>query len=197
MPLLFWFHDILILNVQYRNIALKKKKNSSSSSKSFLSLAIFLILIIFASVIYFTYQPESEYANLPDFIFDIFVSEVSDPSSICAVIDPADIYHNGDFGDDIRNQVSETISVRLDSFEITDTLHISMRDTIRQYLDNDGNIVGSHGGHITVCFATGGLSSGIHSASMFFQDTQEISHIFLWQFEINRHGEITLFIEKS
>jgi len=159
------------------------------------------ILLLFLLIVFGGCQNQSDdsYITLPEFISSVFVMDNDSGQHICVVIDQSKVWETGNNGEELTNQIVNTIILELGSQNISDNLHIEIRDTAQDFFDDDGTYIGSSGGEITMCFEIENLRSAIYQVHLEFRDLQETVYSFIWSFEVLNHGtthSIILYIKK-
>jgi hypothetical protein len=102
---------------------------------------------------------------------------------VCLGINEAEVWETGDFGGDVYHTVQQTTTVRVDGNVLSDLKFYQLTSSLYHY-DTNQNLIGSHGGGISVCFDVLNASPGLHLANLDLRSTSGVPHAFSWVFEV-------------
>ncbi len=121
---------------------------------------------------------------IPKFIrhFEIWQNNVD--NRLCIQLNIFEIFEPGDNPHEIELSIGNTLQFNVDSFILPeDKLIFASIATLITRRDDKGNVIGSHGGDMSICFEVSGLSDGLHQGSISFQSTSHKQYQYEWAFK--------------
>jgi hypothetical protein len=123
--------------------------------------------------------------DMPPFILNIggYSNDSAHPERICIEIDQGKIWEAGDKANDLFHHITDNLHVTIDNSSIYG-IEFAEWATIRNVIDNTGQVLGSYGGEISACFDSSFLESGLHNATIEIKSTSGRENRYSWTFEI-------------
>lgn len=104
---------------------------------------------------------------------------------ICIELDEFQIWEEGEYGIDVYSRIYQSISIEVDNQPLANpTADVSSYTIGINRFNENGEVVGMHGGGVVVCFDIRELSTGIHSARITFASGLGTRYLYSWAFEI-------------
>ena len=103
----------------------------------------------------------------------------------CIHVSQFEIWEPGDEGDEVYLNTSRTVVLDVDGEpEGRNSLDVTAIATLITRRDKSGNVLGSHGGSIAICFDLNDLKSGLHYAMLTFESTSGRVYEYRWAFDL-------------
>jgi hypothetical protein len=105
---------------------------------------------------------------------------------ICVSLEPHDFWQADDKADQLTFHLIHDTKVVIDgkiTFNGDDFFSLSI-DTLGLVRDETGQLIGSYGGTVQICFKTDNLEVGLHSATISVKTAPNNIYEYSWEFEI-------------
>ncbi len=103
---------------------------------------------------------------------------------MCLAISPLAIWESGDTATQLRDQIASSTNITIDG-ELISSNRISYRSRpIEISVIEDGQVVGSHGGTLNICFSVAHLRSGDHTGHIQITASSGREFSDNWEFAI-------------
>ncbi len=120
---------------------------------------------------------------LPQFVRHIEIWKSAIDTRLCTQLNIFAIWESGDYDHDTYASIDRTLRIEVDGSLLDKsklsfaTLGIALTRT-----DDKGNVVGSQGGDMSICFYVDDLQDGMHQEAIYFQSTSGKSYEYEWAF---------------
>lgn len=116
-------------------------------------------------------------SSIPDFIVNNKYD--SDDKQMCSVISQKTLWRSNDTANKLGDQIANSSVINLDDNEV--------RKSVKTYneiypVGNNGQILGTYGGNIELCFDVEDVPKGIHKVTIDFVITSGEKFIYSWSF---------------
>jgi hypothetical protein len=157
-----------------------------------LLLCVLCFTTTFAPVVIMTAETLNLWTNpppKPNFIrkFEFSTNELHTLNLLWVHLDEFELWEAGDHERDVFWGIMRTTHIEIDgNVQPRHRLWFSSLDMLIPRMDENGNLIGSHGGGVSICTDITELREGSHLVSIRFSTTSGKTYEYRWAFEIVR-----------
>ncbi|MDX2139609.1 MAG: hypothetical protein SF123_16100 [Chloroflexota bacterium] len=126
---------------------------------------------------------------LPDFTFNLATQITSERYNCVANISERAIWQEGNTAEYLRREIQQSTTFTLDEQPVVEIDFPGDLLTPFSVYNDIGELLGSHGHTLSVCFQTPSMAVGWHVAELEIRDVNSQSYSHMWAIEIIGAGE--------